>query len=246
VLNYRSRGEREDALKLAVMQPYLLPYLGYFQLIRAVDKFVLYDDVTYIKGGWINRNRLWVSGKEYLFTLPLSNGNSGVRIHDVEIANTYGKWKRKFLSCVQQSYSRANNFEEVHLMLEGWLNLSTHSIAEINYRTLLDCCAWLGLETEICKSSSVYGNCNLERADRIIDICKKECASEYINFAGGRKLYSPGFFKDKGVNLSFIESNLEAYSHGTDVFVPGLSILDFMMHVPKPKALRYLGEGQIV
>ena len=70
-------------MKLAIMQPYLFPYLGYFQLIAAVDKFVFYDDVNFIKNGWINRNRLLISGKVNYITIPLSGASSFLKINQV-------------------------------------------------------------------------------------------------------------------------------------------------------------------
>lgn len=233
-------------MRLAIMQPYLLPYLGYFQLIRAVDKFVLYDDVSYIKGGWINRNKIWARGKEHLFTIPLSNGNSGVLIHDVAIAKTYERWRRKFLNTVQQNYSKALNFDEVYGLLEGWLGLSTDSIAEVNFQTLVDCCNWLGIETAIVRTSRVYKNRELERAERLVDICQREGALHYINMAGGLDLYSTEWFWQRGINLDFLSPCLSPYQRANGDFVPGLSILDFMMHVKKTEALDFLSEGEII
>src|SRR5687768_13108726 len=95
-------------MKLAIMQPYLFPYIGYFQLMHAADKFVVYDDVNYIKGGWVNRNRILVNGKPHMFTLPLKNAGSNIKINEIEVSGgELMKWREKFLRTLQQAYAKA-------------------------------------------------------------------------------------------------------------------------------------------
>lgn len=233
-------------MRIAIMQPYFLPYLGYFQLIRSVDKFVLYDDVDFIVRGWVNRNRFWIGGRDSLLTIPLQNGRRGVPINEVVVAEMYDSWKRKFLKSVTLNYSKSLNFEEVYCILEASLNTPSYFLADINYRSLMSCCAWIGLKTEIIKTSGIYGNRELDRAERLLDICKKEGATDYVNAIGGRDLYAADWFKTRGVSLHFLEPDLKPYPARQEVFTLGLSVLDFMMHVPKPQALDFLGEGRLV
>lgn len=89
-------------MKIAIMQPYIFPYIGYFQLINAVDKFIIYDDVNYIKQGWINRNKILLNNEDYLFTFPLKNASSYKKINEIELSeNLYSKWKIKFFKTLE-------------------------------------------------------------------------------------------------------------------------------------------------
>ena len=84
-------------MKLAIMQPYIFPYLGYFQLLNSVDHFVFYDDVNFIKGGWVNRNQLLINNQNKFFTVPLKKIISFTPINEVEIhKKLYPNWRSKF------------------------------------------------------------------------------------------------------------------------------------------------------
>ncbi|MDB2310622.1 WbqC family protein [Opitutales bacterium] len=217
-------------MKLAIMQPYFLPYLGYFQLMASVDKFVVYDDVSYIKSGWINRNNIKVQGKASLITIPLQNGRSGVPICDVQIAGKREFWSKKMLRTVAESYSKASKYDVIFPMFEAWMTAEIAGISELNVRILGDICEYVGLKAEIVPTSKIYSNSNLSSVDRVLDICDREGATHYINAIGGRELYSQDVFKDKGFELSFLKPGLSPYSQGKMDFIPGLSILDIMMH----------------
>jgi hypothetical protein len=231
-------------MKLAVMQPYFLPYVGYFQLIAAVDRFVIYDDVSFIKGGWINRNRLLLNGKPQLFSIPLSNGSSGVAIRDVKVAGNFPKWRSKFFNTLSHAYKKAPNYQEISAMLERWLRPDTKTISEINKLSLIEISNWLGISTEIITSSSVYDNTHLERRERLVDICKREDAHVYINGSGGRFLYDKAWFMKHGIELHFLDSTIHEYPQSTTPFVPNLSVLDLMMNVPSQIASQVIGMGR--
>lgn len=227
------------------MQPYFLPYVGYFQLIAAVDKFVLYDDVAFIKGGWINRNNLLLNDRTLLFTVPLANGESGVPIHDVMLARTFAKWRSKFFKTLQHAYTKAPNYTEVATMLERWINPNASSLSEINRVSLVDTLHWLRIPTQIVPSSRIYNNESLERRERLVDICRKEGADVYINAAGGRTLYDKTWFGERGIALGFLDASIQPYPQRSDAFVPNLSILDFMMNVPREEARTIIGSGSV-
>ena len=232
-------------MRLGVMQPYFLPYVGYFQLIAAVDKFVLYDDVAFIKGGWINRNNLLLEGKRSLFTIPLANGESGVPIHEVSLAKNFPKWRSKFLKTLHHAYAKAPNYTEVAAMLERWLDPNIGLLSEINRISLVDTLRWLGIPTQIVPSSRIYSNAHLERGERLIDICKYEGIDVYINAAGGRDLYDKSWFQERGIELGFLDPSIQPYPQGKGTFAPNLSILDFIMNIPQSSAIDYLGRGKI-
>lgn len=215
-------------MKLAIMQPYLFPYIGYFQLIQSVDKFVLLDDVNYIKKGWVNRNRILVNGSDYLFTIPLSEASQNKWINQISVQPD-DKWKEKFLKLIQMAYSKAPFYPAVYPLIEqiilyGDLNLSSYI-----HHSLETICQYLEISTPIVPSSEIYGNRDLKGADRILDICLKEKAEEYINPSGGIELYDKAIFANQGIRLSFLRSGQVNYSQFRNEFVPYLSVIDLLM-----------------
>jgi len=233
-------------MNLAIMQPYFLPYLGYFQLIHAVDKFVIYDDVSYMKSGWINRNRIKNQESPQYITVPVQNGRSGVPIREVLIAKTPNNWKVKMLRTVAQSYARAPFYDEVYPIFENMIYYQLSSIAELDTHIICQICKYLGITTEISKTSSIYENSKLTSVDRVIDICEKERASQYINAIGGRDLYSYDLFEAKGISLKFLQPILGLYAQGGDGFVPGLSILDILMNLGAEGARTQLDQFKLL
>ena len=215
-------------MKVAVMQPYIFPYIGYFQLIHAADKFVFYDDVSYIKQGWINRNQLLVNGKASFFTIPVRQASSNLLIHETEFTLPEVK-KKKLLRTIEQNYSNAPYYTSVFSLVSEVFNSGVTTISELAVESVIRVCEYIGLKREFAVSSVSYNNRALDRASRLIDICHQEGASHYVNAAGGAELYSKENFKEKGVELSFLESRARAYSQFSSPFVPYLSIIDVLM-----------------
>jgi hypothetical protein len=215
-------------MKLAIMQPYLFPYIGYFQLLNAVDKFIVYDDVNFIKRGWINRNRLLVDGQEYLFTVPLQKVSQNRLIKDTK-HNIDEKWKNKFYSLLNHSYKKAPYFLEVIDIVQNSFNQKSPFLIDIQMKTLQLIQDFLKIETVITLNSAFHGLGNLSGQERIIDICLRESASSYINPIGGRNLYQHNLFQKNGVNLQFIASREVKYTQFDNPFLPSLSIIDVMM-----------------
>lgn len=211
------------------MQPYLFPYAGYFSLIGQVDKFVFYDDVNFIKGGWINRNRLLIGGEVRYFTVPLVGASPNLKINEVKIqARTI--WERKLLASIQQSYSKAPNFAMAFDCVREVFSGGAHEgIAQLAKRSIRITAERIGISVEFVDSSTVYGNHHLSSSTRILDICRIEGARTYVNPPGGKALYSCEEFLAHGVNLKFNDVSLRPYKQFTDNFIPGLSVLDMMM-----------------
>lgn len=214
-------------MKIAVMQPYLFPYIGYFQLLNAVDKFVIFDDVNFIKKGWINRNNILVNRQKYLFTVPLIDASQNKLIKEIEIAG--GDWQGKFLKTLAQSYKKAPFFDETFALVEKIALSSEPLIAKLIFRSLLVFKDALKINTEIVPSSEIYNNRELKAQDRILDICKQEKATEYVNPAGGTQLYDRRIFAENGVKLFFLKTQPFSYGQFGDEFVPYLSIIDVLM-----------------
>ena len=210
------------------MQPYFLPYIGYFQLIAAVDKFVVFDDVNYINRGWVNRNRMLINGAPAIFTVPLCNSSQNKLISDIKILND-GQWRNKMLRTFQQSYSKACNFKQTYDLLEHIINFP---LAELNIfllNGLQELITHLDIKTDIIPSSKKYGNTHLNGQERILDICKKEQAKNYINPIGGLELYHRDVFQKNRVDLTFLKSRELTYIQGKHPHTPWLSIIDVLM-----------------
>jgi hypothetical protein len=218
---------------VAVMQPYLFPYLGYFQLVNAVDEFVFYDDVNFIKQGWINRNQILdQNSKALLFTVPLEKASSYVTIEATKINSAlYGKWKNKFLKTFNQNYRNAPNFTIVNdLVVEVFDELADGSIGTLASKSIMRISQYLGIDTNFRNSSNEFkGLKELEKDQRLYEICNELKATDYINAIGGQNLYNKSDFKDNGTRLHFLKPNLAAYPQFGSDFVSGLSMIDVIM-----------------
>jgi len=216
-------------MKIAIMQPYLFPYLGYFQLIKAVDIFVFYDDVNYINRGWINRNRILSNGKELLFTLPLKEASQNKLINEIN-SDISEKWKTKFFKTLHLSYSKAPYFKEVYDLIKSCLDCSNGNISSIAITSIINASNYLNLNTSFEVSSDKYADSKgLDRAHRLIEICKRNKVTTYINAIGGSDLYEKGYFNENKIELSFIKPKEIKYKQFKNDFVPWLSIIDVLM-----------------
>jgi len=209
------------------MQPYMFPYIGYFQLINAVDKFVILDDVNFITRGWINRNRILVNGEEHLFSIPVKKSSQNKLISESEFADS--TWKRKFLKTIEHSYNKAPFYKDSYAVISSILSINENNISKWIYTQINMICYYLKIETEITESSKVYCNRHLKAQERIIDICTQERTEIYINPIGGRELYNSDDFSKNNIRLCFLKTQSEKYAQFNKEFVPFLSIIDVMM-----------------
>lgn len=215
-------------MKLAIMQPYFLPYIGYFQLMAAVDKFIMFDDVNYINRGWVNRNRMLLNGDAYTFTIPLRSASQNLLICDIELADLE-HWRKKFLTTVRQAYGRTPNYPQVAALLDGIVNYPTKRLDQFLLNSLREIVRYLSLHVKIVETSRVYENSFLKGEERILDICRKEKAGHYINMIGGLDIYQHENFLAQNINISFLRSKPTTYSQLNGDHVPWLSILDVLM-----------------
>lgn len=232
-------------MRIAIMQPYFLPYIGYLQLMNAVEKFVLYDDVNYINKGWINRNRILVSGKEYLFTIPLKEASQNKLINEIYLSDD-PKWRGKLLKTFEQAYKKAPFYLTAFAVTEKIINLDAEKVSDwiaSSFAILTDC---LGIQTDIVLSSSIYQNTYLKGQERILDICQQEKADHYINPIGGTGLYDKSIFDKAGIQLNFLKSKPLIYSQFKNEFVPWLSIVDIMMFNDIPTIQGILNEYELI
>ena len=230
-------------MRIAVMQPYFFPYLGYFQLITAVDKFVLYDDVNFINRGWINRNNILIGGKASLITIPLKAASQNKKICDIAVTDDM-KQLDALLKTIYLNYRKAPFFDPVYALLSTLFSNAERyvSISSLCFESIRLVCDYLQIKTVIEPTSVIYNNGQLKAQERILDICQKENASVYINPIGGIELYDDSFFRSHGIELYFLRMIAEPYPQNIDNFVPYLSMLDCLMFNDKQSVSNLLGK----
>jgi hypothetical protein len=232
-------------MKLAVMQPYFFPYIGYFQLIHAADKFVAYDDVNFIKQGWINRNFILLNCRPLRITIPLSNASSFTTISNSKLSPN-AVWRSKLLKTLHQAYDKAPYFEEIYALAEAVIQREhAGSIAQLALGSIQAVVAYLGLTTQIQPTSSHYRNSHIKGQARVLDICCIEGATTYYNLPGGYKLYDRDVFATAGVELGFIQPSIAPYRQFGCEFVPNLSILDVLMFNDRATVCSYLDNYEV-
>jgi len=216
-----------DVKRAAIMQPYFLPYIGYFQLIAAVDVFVLYDTIQYTKKGWVNRNRLLRSGQPATFSLPLRSDSDYLDIRDRQIAPDFdpGRIVRQF----EGAYRRAPWFGETMALLERVLGCPERNLFAFLESSIRATCDHLGIATAIERSSAIAIDPDLRREGRVIAVCREIGAATYVNPPGGVELYDRNQFTENGLELRFLQPRPFTYHQFDHPFVPWLSIVDVLM-----------------
>ncbi|RZN83118.1 MAG: hypothetical protein EVB11_06360 [Winogradskyella sp.] len=216
-------------MKIAIMQPYFFPYIGYFQLINAVDEFVFYDDVNFMKKSYINRNSILVNQKAFQFTIPLKKASQNKLIKDVEVSVDQ-KWFNDFLKTLEHAYKSAPFYQEVLQIVEAVFNSDYKNIAELSVISVTEVCRYLDIDCKFSVSSVDYSNTkNLAKTERLIAITQQSGKQIYVNAIGGRSLYNKNEFKAHDIDLIFIETQDLKYEQFGDEFVQFLSILDVLM-----------------
>lgn len=227
---------------VGIMQPYFMPYIGYFQLMAAVDKYVIFDDVNYIKRGWSARNNILVNGQKHLFNISVEGGSQNHLYTQVVVSDDFSKLRKT----LEMSYKKAPYFIETIGLLErvfGFEDRRFNHFIKNSFQIILD---YLGIETELLLSSELSNNKDLKGEDKILDICKLLRTSEYYNAIGGQELYNRKKFADNGIKLGFVESKLDAYPQLSKEFEPGLSIIDVLMMNSKENIHKLLSAYSII
>jgi hypothetical protein len=233
-------------MSVAIMQPYFFPYFGYFQLVQAVDHFVFYDDVMFIKKGWINRNRILMQGKDFLFTIPLEKQSQNKSIRHSSVS-WGGDFPNKFISQFDSAYKKAPYYVEVRALVMEVLDNKFESLADLTAESIRATWAYLGLEKKFYQSSELTISEDLGRAERLIEITKSLGQRTYINAVNGQELYEKEFFKKDGIDLYFLNPSLAPYVQGlTKEFISGLSMIDVLMWNKKEEVVKRLRNFQLI
>lgn len=232
-------------MKLGIMQPYFIPYIGYWQLMNAVDKYIVYDDVNFIKGGWINRNRILVNGEAKYFNIPMLGASPHKLINEVEV-NHNEKLKNKNMRVIEGAYQKAPYYEEVKALLEEIMNGEQKSISDFILNSFKIINKYLGINTELILSSTLDKDCSLKGQDKVLSICELLGATEYYNAIGGQELYSFEEFKKHGISLKFLDTGAIEYKQFGNEFQSNLSIIDMMMFNSKDKIKEFLNKYTLI
>ena len=226
-------------MKLGIMQPYFMPYIGYFQLMKAVDKYVVYDDVNYIKGGWANRNHILINGEKEMFTVTLQKASQNKLFNEIVIGDDF----KKLMKTLQMNYSRAINFDQTMVLMERIISFPNKQLAVFIANSFREILSYL---SEILKSAEIPKYNSLRGKDKIIQICEILGADTYYNAVGGKNLYDQEEFREHGITLNFVDSLPQVYSQlHTREFVSGLSMVDVLMNNTKDEVNRLLDSFQL-
>ncbi|MFT4551474.1 MAG: hypothetical protein ACI9S8_000084 [Chlamydiales bacterium] len=244
-MKLRTLAPMDKQIKLGIWQPYFFPYIGYFQLIQAVDLFVLYDDVTFRKRSWINRNRILVNASPNFFSIPLIDLSQNRLINESFVVED-SHWKKKFLKKLEGQYRKAPQFQDVFEIVSYVLSQDHETIVGYALSSIRSIMIYLEISTELKVSSESYKNTHLSASERILDICQKEQADEYINPINGQELYSKKEFLSNQISLNFLKTRDFFYQQYLNDFVPNLSVIDLIMFNDKKKSIDLLKEYDLV
>lgn len=234
-------------MKVGIMQPYFFPYLGYWQLMNAVDRYVVYDDVNFIKGGRINRNAILMNHEAHNINLILSGATPNKHINEVQV-NTDSRLQEKLLRTLEMCYSKAPYYAQVVPLLQSIIRQQESNLAQYLYQSFQTIGQYLGMKTELLMSSGLEKDCSLKAEKKVIAICKLLGADEYYNSVNGIPLYEPhrDEFAQAGIKLCFPKMREISYPQFKNEFVPNLSIIDVMMFNSQDECRRLLTEYDII
>lgn len=226
--------------KTAIMQPYFMPYIGYWQLIKSVDEFIVYDNIQYTKKGWFNRNRILNGDSDRLFTIPLKKDSDYLTVAERYLSDDSPKEIKRLLQIIQNTYRKAPQYAEVYPIIEGCFTCDKTNLFEYIYNSIKIICDYLEIDTKITISSTVDIDHSLKAEQKVMALCKATDTDVYINAIGGVELYDKAEFAASGLNLQFIKSKPIEYAQFGNAFVPWLSIIDVLMFNDKATVQKML------
>ena len=221
-------------MKFAVMQPYFMPYIGYFQLIDAVDKFIVYDNIEFTKKGWMNRNRILVNGEPQYFTVNLEKGSDYAMVNERKISPVFTKERHKVLGKIEANYRKAPFYAETFPLVKECFECREENLFDFIFHSIVKVKEHLCIETELVVSSQLRIDHSLKNKYKLWALSDHLGIHDYINPIGGMELYQKDEFAEHGMNLMFHQANLSPYDQrGIRDFIPALSIIDMLMNLGK-------------
>ena len=229
----------------SIMQPYFFPYLGYFQLVRASDVFVAYDTVQYIRGGWINRNRILGDHGPAWFTLPVEYGGIAATIDRRRYADPDGRARQRLVRTLHHRYRRAPHYRAAMAVLEPLLMNPEPGVAAYNLHLIRSLSAHLGIDTRI-ELASALPVARAGGVGGLVAICHHLGARTYLNAIGGTGLYARDDFARAGLDLRFLRSEAAPYAQFGGEPVASLSIIDVLMFNDRERIAAMLDQYRLV
>lgn len=232
-------------VKLGIMQPYFLPYIGYWQLMNAVDQYVIADDFNYSKRGWIKRNRILIQGKAQYYGIEIKEASQNKLINETYVL-TNEKIRKKLLLKMEHSYKKAPYYQEVYPLLETILCTEETNLALFLEHSIKVIARYLDIHTKFILSSELKKDKTLKCQDMVISICEMLHATEYYNAIGGTELYSFEEFKKHNIKLAFVKTEPIIYKQFNNEFIPNLSIIDVLMFNERNQVRTYLNNYVLI
>lgn len=232
-------------MKIGIMQPYFFPYIGYFQLLNMVDKYVVYDTAQFSNNKWGFRNRILINGAPGYFRTKILKASQSKQFNEIKLSND-SETKIKNIHSLEYSYAKAPHFSEVMAILEPFLTADYDNLSEFNVASIRLICDYLGIKTQILLFSELDIDKDLKMQYRIFDVCRALGGNEYINAIGGTELYDFTEFRENGIELAFLKTDDIVYSQFGGEFVPDLSIIDVMMFNSIPEILEMLNKYTLI
>lgn len=223
------------------MQPYFFPYIGYFQLIGAVDLFILYDNIKYTKKGWINRNRFLRNGTDHVFTVPLRKDSDALDVRERVLASSFDRGG--LVNQLREAYRAAPHFHDGFPVIEQAIGTPHENLFEYISGAMADICRYLGIDTRVVPSSSLSVDPALKAQDKVLALCGAVGATTYINAIGGQELYSQARFRARSLELKFLKTHPMEYAQFGAPHVPWLSIVDVIMFNSATRVREFVETG---
>ncbi len=232
-------------MKTAIMQPYFFPYLGYWQMFAAVDKFVVLDDVNYIKRGYINSNSILINGCAKKITISLEKPSQNKLINETKLFFP-AEERESLIKSITFAYKKASHFKDVFPLIEEAILFDTDDLTSFLVNTFELVRDYLSINTDILISSQIEKDNSLKAEARILEINKRLGSDDYINAIGGRELYSFDHFSDAGIKLNFIQMKPYEYKQFDNEFVSNLSFIDVLMFNSKDEIRTLLDNYELI
>ncbi len=232
-------------MKIGIMQPYFFPYLGYFQLLNMVDRYVVYDNAKFANNKWGFRNQILINGAPSYVRIKTKKASQNKLFNEIEVSGDT-EAREKTMQTVECAYGKAPHFSEVMPMLEQFFRADYKNLAECSIASNRLVCDYLGIKTELLLMSDLECDRDAKRQYRIYDVCKALDCDEYINSIGGTELYDFEEFRENGIELAFLKTDDITYPQFGGEFVPNLSIIDVMMFNSVPEIQEMLGRFTLI
>ncbi len=233
-------------MTIAIMQPYLFPYIGYWQLIQAVDTFVVYDNIQFTKKGWFHRNNILLNGKKSLFTIPLKKDSDYLDVVDRMLSEDSDKQINKIIAQIENGYKKAPYFNDVFPLIKDIFGSAEKNLFYYIYNSIQLVAEYLEIDTKIILSSTLDIDHQLKSEEKVIAINKILHADRYINAIGGQELYDKDRFLAEGITLNFLNTEITEYKQFHNEFLSYLSIIDIMMFNSKDEIKEMLSRCVLI